>query len=129
MKRSVLIAGALCLTAGCGKAPGLETVEATGTVTWNGAPLPAGDILFEPAQSPGNPSAGKIINGEFKLRTTPGKKKVQIHATRDTGIMDPVMKSPKREAYIPEEFNANTRLTAEVTPGVSTRISCFDTGA
>jgi hypothetical protein len=102
--------------AGCGSA-GPSTCEVTGTVTWNGAPLADGDILFEPADGKGVPGAGKIAGGQFRLRTTPGKKKVQIHATRDTGKIDPVMQSPVREPFIPERYNARTTLTRDITAG------------
>jgi hypothetical protein len=107
---------AVCLLAGCGAA-GPPTCDVTGTVTWNGAPLAEGDILFEPADGKGVPGAGKITAGRFRLRTTPGKKKIQVHATRDTGKIDPVMQSPVREALIPERFNARTTLTRDVTAG------------
>lgn len=104
------------LLAGCGPS-GPETFPVSGTVTWNGQPLPEGTILFAPADEKGVPDVGQIVQGQYRLRAKPGKKKVQIFAERETGKIDPVMGAVPRESYIPARYNSQTTLTAEVTAG------------
>jgi hypothetical protein len=99
---------------GCGTS-GAKTCEVSGTVTWNGQPIPRGDIIFYPEDGLETPEAAKIIGGKFHLRAKPGWKLVQIHASREVpGSLDPVMQSPVREAYIPAEYNKNTILREEI---------------
>jgi hypothetical protein len=103
------------LLAGCGPA-GPPTYEVSGTVTWNGQPLPAGDIIFQPVDGTVAPDPGKIRQGQFRFRAKAGLKKVVIYATR-AGKYDSVMQSYEREAYLPARYNTHTELTAVVTPG------------
>ena len=111
---------ALCLcllvlpVAGCGPS-GPETYPVSGTVTWNGDPLPEGNIVFEPVDGSIAPDAGKIAAGKFAFQAQPGEKRVQIDATREVGEVDPVMHTVPREAYIPSKYNSATILTATVT--------------
>lgn len=116
MKYWPISLGLLTLLAGYGSDPKLYPVS--GTVTWNGAALPNGDIIFEPVDGQVAPDAGKIRNGTFSFAASAGKKRVRIHASREVpGKIDPVMKSPVREDYIPERYNSRTELEEEVTPG------------
>jgi len=109
----------LCLSvvvlAGCG-ASGPETCTVTGTVTFNGSPLAQGNILFTPEDGRGVPDPGKIKDGKYKLEVKPGRKKVEVHAEREVGEVDPVMGQRPRRSYIPPKYNIQTELTAEVTP-------------
>jgi hypothetical protein len=100
--------------AGCGPS-GPPTYEVSGTVTWNGQPLPAGDITFEPVDPSVTPDHGKIRKGQFQLRAKAGAKKVVIIATRP-GKYSSVVQSYEREAYLPARYNTHTELTAEVKP-------------
>jgi hypothetical protein len=104
----------VALAAGCGES---KTCEVSGTVTWNGEALPEGDILFVPADGKGPPAATKVRGGGFKLQVPPGKKKVEVHASRPAGPVDPVMKTARREPYIPRRYNDQTVLEADVTRG------------
>jgi hypothetical protein len=110
----------LCLlalpVAGCGPS-GPETYPVSGTVTWNGGPLPEGHIVFDPVDGSVAPDAGKIENGKFELQAQPGEKRVEIDATRESGEVDPVMHAAPREAYIPSKYNSETILKATVTAG------------
>jgi hypothetical protein len=110
----VLAVWLLLFTAACG-APRPKAYEVTGTVTWNGELVPEGDIIFQPEEATMIEDHGKIKAGRFSFRAKAGKKRVQIYASRE-GKIDPVMKAPVREQYIPERFNTNTKLTAEVKP-------------
>ncbi len=100
---------------GCGSS-GPETYPVSGTVTWNGKPLPEGHIIFSPVDGAVAPDAGKILDGKFTFRAQAGQKRVKIEADREVGPRDPVMGTIPRQAYIPDRYNTETVLTAEVTP-------------
>ncbi len=107
---------ALLLVSGCGPSKP-ETVPVSGTVTWNGQPLPQGSILFQPEDGKGVPDPGDIKDGRYQLQAKAGKKKVEIRATRESGKVDPAMGAAPREQYIPAEYNEKTTLRAEVKSG------------
>ena len=113
--KTALTLATLLAVAGCGDS-GPRRYPVTGEVTWEGQPLPDGDILFTPPGG-GVPDAGKIVAGEFKLRATEGPKTVAIFATRESGQVDPEMGAAPRESYIPARYNDQSNLTAEVDPG------------
>jgi hypothetical protein len=110
----------LSAIAGCGR-DGLTDV--TGTVTIDGAPLAAGDIVFEATDKKTAPQGATITNGEFKLRVAPGQKIVRINASEGTGVIDPLMKSEEHRSIIPPEFNEKSTLTAEIKPGQNPPLS------
>ena len=98
---------------GCGRST--DEVEATGSIKWNGKPLLAGMIVLQP-QSPNQaPVGGKIENGVFRLRTKPGKMRVEIQAVRETNQRDPETGTMLGEMYIPARYNTKTELEADVT--------------
>lgn len=106
----------LLLLTGCGGASDAPTqVKVEGTVTFDGEPLPAGSIVFDPADGKGGSSAGGIENGKFQFDSQLGPKKVLISASRDTGKKDQY-DEPISESYIPKNYNSQTTLTAEVKP-------------
>jgi hypothetical protein len=90
----------------------------TGTVTWNGKPLPQGHITFEHEGGALAPDAGTIKDGMFEVMVKPGNKLVRINASRERpgAKFDPAMGAVPREAYIPARYNAETTLRATVTP-------------
>ncbi len=105
----------LPVAAGCGGPAGKYPV--TGTVTWNGQPIPNGHIVFEPLDAAVAPDAGPIRNGNFSLLASPGAKRVEIHADREIGPPDPVMGISPRETYMPEKYaGSNSVLEASVEP-------------
>ncbi len=97
---------------GCAKS---EYVTVTGTVTWNGAPLPVGEVIFAPADNRTSPGAGKVEDGQFEFPSKPGTMRVEIQAVRDTGRFHPVDGYMITELYIPPRYNTESQLTAEVT--------------
>lgn len=110
---------AICLlfTTGCGASSDApQTVKVEGTVTLDGEPLPSGSIVFDPADGVGGSSAGGIENGTFTFESQLGNKKVLISASRETGETDQY-DQPITESYIPDKYNANTTLTADVKAG------------
>jgi hypothetical protein len=106
---------------GCSPSGGeLSTVPVSGQVTFNGAPLPDGQILFRTTDTQQRGFAAKITDGKFSLETVPGKMSVEITASRlvpgkfnnDNGTPEPA-----GEMYIPAEYNSSSTLKAEVVAG------------
>ena len=100
------------LVVGCQTDP---FTDASGTVTIDGVPLAEGEIIFLAPDNSTTPSAGPITDGQFRFRATPGAKKVQVNATRDTGRKE-ADGWPIRESIIPARYNTKTELTADVKP-------------
>ena len=100
---------------GCGR-PGPAMYAVSGTVTWQGQPVPKGDIVFMPIDGAVAPDAAKIIDGKYRLMAKAGKKRVEIHASRREGPVNPAMGESPAKPYIPTRFNAKSTLTAEVLP-------------
>ena len=100
------------LPLGCGDD---GTCKVTGTVTWNGQPLPNGDIIFNDVEGVKGPDAAKIKGGRFTAQVKPGKKRVEIRASREVPEKRTPM-GPYYEDYIPPRYNKETELTADVTP-------------
>ena len=107
---------ALCLMAGCGER-GPKTVPVSGTVTFDGEPLPEGSLMFVPEDASLPPEGADIANGAFSMRAKPGKNRVEIRATRapEGLVVDPTLPSKQGwEQYLPARYNAETELSAEV---------------
>ncbi len=106
------------LLVGCGP-PTSETHTVQGTVTFDGAAVAEGDIIFRDGAGQTRSYGGKILDGEFSFESSPGSKIVEISAMREVpGEMDtsnPGEEIPLREQYIPATYNTETTLTAEVS--------------
>src|SRR5438128_5765139 len=105
MNRSPWLPGLLStvLLAGCGPS-GPRTYPVSGTVLFDGKPLPQGDIIFHAARGVVGADAGKIKDGKYSFRAKAGKKKVAILASAAVpGKRDPLM-GPLLENYIPERY-------------------------
>ena len=102
------------MLAGCGDS-GPKKYKVTGEVTWEGAPLPEGDIVLTPVGG-GLPDHGEIVNGKFTFQATAGEKEVSIMATKAAAQVDPDMGVAPQVPYIPLRYNAQTELTATVDP-------------
>jgi hypothetical protein len=104
--------------AGCGKG-GPTRCQVTGSVTLDGQPVDGGEVLFIPSGGGGTPDACPIVNGAFKGEVSPGSKRVEINATKDTGEVAPDG-LPDYQNYIPKQYNVESTLTAEIKEGDST---------
>ena len=112
-RRHPFLAIALIAMFGCSQeAP---TYRVTGSVTWNGEPIPNGVINFIAADDAVAPDTAKIVAGRYDARVKAGRKKIEIYADREKKL-DTVMNQGEREAYIPPKFNAQSKITREVTP-------------
>ena len=118
MVRGLLICTALCLLAGCDSEPPLAQIS--GTVTFKGKPIPAGNVTFTPdvETSGGKLRMFTVTDGKFDSSKEqdpglmPGKYEVTI-AGYD-GIRIPMFYNGK------QIFNA-VQEKMEVPPGKSTR--------
>lgn len=113
-----LLAAAL---AGCSSKPAGGTVK--GTVTLDGQPLTAGQILFI-AVDQATPSAeGTITSGQFEALVPPGEKRVEIRAPKVTGKkkMYDTPDSPTVDVIaelLPAKYNVNSELKLTVDGSV-----------
>ena len=117
--RTAFLLASSILVGGCGGGSGSATYPVSGTVTWNGAPLPDGSIVFMAADDSVAPDAGTIHDGHFAFRAKAGNKKVEIRAVRAVGKVDPTMGVAPRQSYVPAQYNTQTTLTVEVLSGVN----------
>jgi hypothetical protein len=104
--------------AGCGPS-GPATYPVSGTVTFNGEQIPNdhnGYIVFVPDNKSIGPVSSQIIDGKYSLRAQEGGQTVQVWASRFVEPRNEVMGMTPKVQYIPEEFNAKTKLTADVKP-------------
>jgi hypothetical protein len=107
--------------AGCGgvdDAP--ATVTVMGEVTFDGQPLPTGEIIFRPTDGNGRADAAPIKDGKYSLECTLGGRAVTITALREvSGVVVQELETGEAggevEQYIPEAYNDRTTLTADVT--------------
>jgi hypothetical protein len=98
----------------------------SGNVTFDGRPIEAGTITFEPSDGQGPTTGGKITDGKYALTDNaapmPGMKKVRIVAGRKTGRRIPAgppappdMMIEEIIRYVPEIYNQRTTLTCDVS--------------
>ena len=119
----VAVCGICMLTsAGCGG--GIERRALEGRVTLDEEPLSQGVITFRPMPgTPGPTAGGEISEGEFSISpgkgTFEGKFRVEITASRKTGKKIKDMKIgamvDEYEQLIPQRYNSQSELTADVT--------------
>ena len=118
-----LLAGSVVILAGCGQG-GPQTFDVSGTVTFDGAPVEQGEIVFRDPAGQEKGYGGIITDGKFSFESSPGKKRVEITAMRvvpgEFDTMNPGEKTPKMEPYIPEKYNGASELTAEVSSSSKT---------
>lgn len=119
---------ALLAAVGCGGTDGPTTYPISGTVTLDGKPVETGEILFRSEGVAAATFAGKISAGKYSLSATAGKKRVEISSTqivpgkqdaRGGTPGDPISETNTADVYgeiIPEGYNQNSTLTADVTP-------------
>ena len=111
----LFVVGMLLLVFGVGCRAKIEKVPVEGNVSFEGNPLPTGDILFFHSNPDFGPEAGKIENGRYACLARPGKNRVEITAAKIIpggalgGGGEPVP-----EDYLPERYNRQTELSADV---------------
>jgi hypothetical protein len=132
----VLMAASLV---GCGGRQGPERVVVSGTVTFNGKPIPNGKISFLPDQTSNAPMAVALIaDGNFVANShggvPVGSHKVQIEAYHPiSGPAKPGVSLPPTAGvqgvgpqYLPARYNAQTELRISIEPGKRELTKSFD---
>jgi hypothetical protein len=90
------------------------TYPAQGTVALDSKPLADGVITFISPET-GDLQALDIKNGKFEGQIRPGTRRVEIRAYRPRkGPKKPL--EPPLSNYLPKRYNAESTLSAEVTP-------------
>jgi hypothetical protein len=99
--------------AGC---DGRDTLDVSGKVTFDGAPVEKGEISFLPVEG-GGADGGVIENGTFAFAAKPGSKRVEIRASRPltAGKQTNPEMGLMYDDYIPAMYNRESTLTAEVS--------------
>jgi hypothetical protein len=113
---------------GCGDGAARQSIE--GAVTFDGTPVPKGQIRFIPTPAGLGPTAGAVItDGRYTVSAekglVPGRYRVEITAMRPASekaqALNPVTGAMETsnavEAYIPPRYNVESELTAEVSAG------------
>lgn len=110
----------LMLVTGCGSA---DQATVHGNVTFDGAMVELGEIVFTPSDTSKTAVGAKIENGKYQCSLPVGPSKVRITAYRDIpGSVDrsnPGQERAKREMYIPAKFNSASTLEANISSSSS----------
>ncbi len=104
----------------------------SGQATFDGAPIPDGNIRLDPiGDTPGPGGAAKIIAGKYEIPRDAGmlagKHQVLISATRATGrqvraenLDGGPSTTDEIVQYIPARYNTNLELDVDLEPGENT---------
>ncbi|MES2794225.1 MAG: hypothetical protein V4719_31720 [Planctomycetota bacterium] len=120
MALMVGVLGCSLLIVGCGGETGPKTYVLSGKVTLDGKPLETGDITLRPVGPTGQGAGGKIVNGSYSLRATPGEMKVEVSSMKylsgQTSDNPAGVGGPLFEELVPPKYNSDTKLSFNVAP-------------
>ena len=89
----------------------------TGQVTLDGQPLKEGVVRFVPVDGQSPTASAKISNGRFSASVPLGTMRVEISAAKIfPGGAKGAGGEPVPEEFVSPEYNAQSKLTAEVKP-------------
>jgi hypothetical protein len=124
--RTSALALTAAMLAGCGGDPvdALPREAVSGQVTFEGKPLAAGLIQFQPTGQEATAGSAAVAAGRYAIRKdeglVPGKYRVAITTPVAEAGPSPALpgdeKPPPREP-IPARYNAKSTLSADVTKG------------
>ncbi|MCC6511902.1 MAG: hypothetical protein IT423_22580 [Pirellulaceae bacterium] len=107
----------LSVQAGCNTEKGPRKYDISGTVKFDGQDIVEGEIVFQPQNESIGAEGGVIKDGRYSMKAREGVNQVQVRATR----VVPGKKGPLGEdwveQFIPEQYNDQSTLTAEVGSG------------
>jgi hypothetical protein len=103
-----------CVAAGCGKS-GLQVAPVKGSVALDGRPLETVDIVFQPNDGKPPATSRTAEDGHYELLYKRGLMGAPIgeHTVR-IGFTSNIVKNPPS---IPDRYNKQSELRAEVKPG------------
>ena len=119
----ILCVCAIALCTGCRHN---DLIPISGDVTYDQRPVVKGTIMFQPVDGQGPTAAAVIKDGKYAANVATGKKQVQIEGFNVLGQRHYVPNDPSspmvdiQEQYLPERYNAASRLTREITRDVDT---------
>jgi hypothetical protein len=123
---------------GCGGNREPERVIVSGTITYQGKSITAGQIRFVPVRTSGMPASGAFIeNGKYRADgrggVPIGTSKVEIDAFRPVSrpgqpaAAVPVLRGrQERVQYLPRQFNVDSQLKITIEPGSKEITKDFD---
>ena len=125
------------LLGGCGGDRGPQRVVVSGTVNYNGKPIPVGAIHFIPtANNPAPTSGAQIIDGKYEANShggvPVGTHRIQIEAytsqsgAKTAGSAGPPGADGLIKQYLPGKYNDNTTLEITIPPGSREITKDFD---
>lgn len=123
------LCGLVILCIGCARKP--PRAQVSGVVTYQGEPVPLGDIVFEPVDGWKEfYCQGEIVNGKYEFKKhgpVVGKNRVEIHGYRQTNEVVPDVSGKRLDdkpamthgliPYIPVEHNTSSQITVEIVAG------------
>jgi hypothetical protein len=118
------LAAVLLWFSGCSGGP-----SASGTVSFNGASVDNGTIIFSPEGNTKEKASAKIVDGKFTIPSqtglSTGKNRVEIYWNQKTGKQvgtpgDTTLMMDETVQVIPNQFNTGSTLTEEVKSGSNT---------
>ncbi len=125
MKHAALCVLGMCLClglAGCAESEG----TVTGTVTFDGHPIPSGSITFVKSDG-GSVRGGSVIrDGSFQTKLLPGNYKIEVTAQKagvkkkQKGFDGKDEEIELTEDMIPEWYNHKTELSEDIKTGPNT---------
>ncbi len=123
MKQNIAMLLVLALlVSGCGQS-GPEMYPVTGTVTYQGKPLPLGMVMFVSKDGPSSQPAPISENGRYRLEAVSGEHLVQVVAMPPSqgGRPDPNVEggvdytgAPEVESLIPRKYSRYDTSTVTV---------------
>jgi hypothetical protein len=123
---------------GCRNDSGPERVLVSGTITYDGKPIPGGEIRFMPLATSAVPMAGaEIKDGKYRVDgyggVPVGTHKIEIDAYRADatgrkGNAPPSMmaRGVQRFQYLPRRYNFDSQMRITIEPGSTEIIKNFD---
>ncbi len=109
----LILALATAVVCGCGQA-GPKTYPVSGTVSYQGKPLPLGIVMFVPKEGPPSKPALIDASGRYRLEAVAGQHAVAVVAMppRPGGRPDPTVEGgvdytgvPEVKALVPKKYN------------------------
>ncbi|MDO4550033.1 MAG: hypothetical protein Q4C96_02135 [Planctomycetia bacterium] len=98
---------------GCGD-KGPKRYPVSGKVTFKGAPVEKGMIVFESAEPKISPDGGEIKDGAYHCQVSPGKKIIKITGAKRVKGTGPDAELELWEDFIPEKYLQNSEITVEI---------------
>jgi len=113
---------AAVLAFGCSAKTGPKTATVKGKVTLDGAPLPAGKIIFD--EGPSVPAADlEIKDGQYSGQATVGKKTVRISVPKfvppPKGMSGGAYEKGMEQESLPARYNSASTDVREVKEGAN----------